>query len=127
MFAVGCQQFVRQFFLCVYFVYFWIFCLTDLLKNTRFPVALGGDDVHRTTSAAPWESSTEIILPTTANATSTEMVTNATNSPPLCDTSRHFDGLSFVGGMVFAFGAIAILCFVRVLFDTRQESRYHLL
>ena len=60
------------------------------------------------------------------NVNSTQTVTETVTTPK-CTVSQHFNGLSFVGGMVFAFGSIAILCFARLLFEHRDDHRYHLL
>jgi len=45
--------------------------------------------------------------------------------PAICLIS-HFSITSFIGGMVFAFGTIAILCFLRLFFQPHGD-RYHTL
>jgi len=67
------------------------------------------------------ESVDDAVL--TANTSTTPNVTDTT-SEPICYVSYHFDGMSFIGGMVFALGVVAIFCF---FFQARREHRYHTL
>jgi len=95
-----------------------------------------GDSGQETTSVAPWllfdetdaveaVSFTDPLLTAGTNTTST--VTNASiiSTTPVCHVSQHFDGASFVGGIVLALGTVAILCFARLFFKARTNNQYN--
>jgi len=94
--------------------------------NNSTTLRRGVDVLGETT---PWHSSNETESATNANHTNltdTQTVTADTAAPPTCHWS-YFDFGSFIGGLVFACGSVAILCFTRLLFQSRSEDRYHVL
>jgi len=94
-----------------------------------------GDNPPEMTSIASRQLSERNELVEDANFTSKVSTVNTSNTAaatntvtlPTCEVSRHFDVMSFIGGMVFIFGSVAILCFARLFFEVQQEHRYHTL
>jgi len=77
---------------------------------------------------SPWllsvDNVSHSILELSADTNATQNVTDVSST---CLVSQHFDGSSFIGGMVLAFGVVAILCFMRLFFRAQDEERYHTL
>lgn len=68
----------------------------------------------------------DVVSALSVNTTETPAVTNTT-ATPTCQVSQHFDIASFIGGMVLAFGTVAIVCFSRLIFQARHEHTYNTL
>jgi len=73
------------------------------------------------------ENATVTNRVSTVNTSNMSTAANSAVTLATCKASRYFDGMSFIGGMVFAFGSVAILCFVRLFFQVHREHSYHTL
>ncbi|XP_067674567.1 porimin-like [Haliotis asinina] len=83
---------------------------------------------NQSTSTAPVTSSISPNASTsTAPPTSTNTSTSATTTTTARQATQHFDGPSFIGGIVLCAGIMAIVFFGCKFYKARQERNYHTL
>ncbi|XP_076236431.1 uncharacterized protein LOC143180527 [Calliopsis andreniformis] len=82
---------------------------------------------QKPTTSSPIKPTTPTNAPSTTSASATTAVPVSTKVAPGPDDSRHFDGLSFVGGIFLAVCLMAIGVFTWKFFRTMNERHYRTL
>ncbi|XP_059153912.1 sialomucin core protein 24-like [Physella acuta] len=106
---------------------------TTVSVNVTTTLSANVTDVTTTASVASPESSN-----TTSNGTTSSTAPDVTNSTstPAPGTSQgaaessggqHFDGASFIGGIVLCAGLVAIIFFGLKFYNARKDQNYHTL
>ena len=94
-----------------------------------------GDYRQEIISTASWQLSNKTEFVEDASFTDTISAEDTSNmstvtdtvTVPTCKVSQYFNAVSFIGGVVFVFGSVAILCFSRLFFHVNREHNYHTL
>ncbi|XP_058461077.1 uncharacterized protein LOC131436391 [Malaya genurostris] len=105
---------------------------TDSNKNTTTPSTTTTSTTTTsttpaTTSTTPAQNTTTSVPTPTPSPTPSPSPTTSTTVAPPTPHCRHFDGYSFVGGMILAYGSLAIGLVLWKFYKARTERNYHTL